>query len=208
MQDRKPTTQKRLMQEFPQINADVAEEIDIKIETKVLAYQSNNVNRDISEEIQEEIKKHIKVKNLKLIKSKSNKLANEYLENNKIWILQENWYCLLAYFITIATMILRCIEMKTKTNDWISLIMYFVALILWIFIVKIKEFMSLKVERFFIAFNNQAPCMIIISSILFYLVVCVCTCRYIWVAVIVLSFLGCMLFTYLWYKREKIYMDT
>ena len=52
MQDRKPTTQKRLMQEFPQINADVAEEIDIKIETKVLAYQSNNVNRDISEEIQ------------------------------------------------------------------------------------------------------------------------------------------------------------
>lgn len=65
MQDRKPTTQKRLMQEFPQINADVAEEIDIKIETKVLAYQSNNVNRDISEEIQEEIKKHIKVKKLK-----------------------------------------------------------------------------------------------------------------------------------------------
>lgn len=208
MQDRKPTTQKRLMQEFPQINADVAEEIDIKIKTKVLAYQSNNVNRDISEEIQKEIKKHIKVKNLKLIKSKSNKLANEYLENNKIWILQENWYCLLAYFITIATMILRCIEMKTKTNDWISLIMYFVALILWIFIVKIKEFMSLKAERFFIAFNNQAPCMIIISSILFYLVVCVCTCRYIWIAVIVLSFFGCMLFTYLWYKREKIYMDT
>ena len=174
---------------------------------KVLAYQSNNVNRDISEEIQKEIKKHIKVKNLKLIKSKSNKLANEYLETNKIWILQENWYCLLAYFITIATMILRCIEMKTKTNDWISLIMYFVTLILWIFIVKIKEFMSLKAERFFIAFNNQAPCMIIISSILFYLVVCVCTCRYIWGAVIVLAFFECILFTYLWYKREKIYMD-
>ena len=208
MQDRKPTTQKRLMQEFPQIDADVAEEIDIKIKTKVLAYQSNNVNRDISEEIQKEIKKHIKTKNLKLIKSKSNKLANEYLENNKIWILQENWYCLLAYFITIATMILRCIEIKTKTNDWISLIMYFVALILWIFIVKIKGFMSLKAERFFIAFNNQAPCMIIISLILFYLVVCICTCKYIWVAVIVLSFLGCMLVTYLWYKREKIYMDT
>lgn len=208
MQDRKPTTQKRLMQEFPQINADVVEEIDIKIKTKVLTYQSNNVNRDISEEIQKEIKKHLKVKNLKLIKSKSNKLAKEYLENNKIWILQENWYCLLAYFITIATMILRCIEMKTKTNDWISLIMYFVVLILWIFIVKIKGFMSLKAEKFFTAFNNQAPCMIIISSILFYLVVCVCTCRYIWGAVIVLSFLVGMLFTYLWYKREKIYMDT
>ena len=51
MQDRKPTTQKRLMQEFQQINADVAEEIDIKIKTKVLAYESSDFNRDISEEI-------------------------------------------------------------------------------------------------------------------------------------------------------------
>ena len=90
MQDRKPTTQKRLMQEFQQINADVAEEIDIKIKTKVLAYESSDFNRDISEEIQKEIKKHTKVKNLKLIKKKSNKLAKEYLENNRIWILQEN----------------------------------------------------------------------------------------------------------------------
>ena len=65
MQDRKPTTQKRLMQEFPQINADVAEEIDIKIKTKVLAYESDTVNRDIFEELYKEIKKHTKVKNLK-----------------------------------------------------------------------------------------------------------------------------------------------
>lgn len=208
MQDRKPTTQKRLMHEFQQINADVAEEIDIKIKTKVLAYESSDFNRDISEEIQKEIKKHTKVKNLKLIKKKSNKLAKEYLENNRIWILQENWYCLLAYFITIATMILRCVEVETKMNDIISFGIYFITLILWTLIVKRKEFMSSKMERFFIAFNNQAPCIIVISSILFYLVVCVCTCRYIWVAVIVLSFLGCMLFTYLWYKREKIYMDT
>lgn len=125
MQDRKPTTQKRLMQEFQQINADVAEEIDIKIKTKVLAYESSDFNRDISEEIQKEIKKHTKVKNLKLIKKKSNKLAKEYLENNRIWILQENWYCLLAYFITIATMILRCVEVDTKMNDIISFGIYF-----------------------------------------------------------------------------------
>ena len=199
MQDKKPTTQKRLMQEFPRINDDVAEEIDIKIKTKVLVYESSDFNRDISEEIQKEIKKHTKVKNLKLIKKKSNKLAKEYLEN---------WYCLLAYFITIATMILRCVEVETKMNDLISFAIYFITLILWTLIVRRKEFMSSKMERFFIAFNNQAPCIIVISSILFYLVVCVCTSRYIWVAVIVLSFFGCMLFTYLWYKREKIYMDT
>lgn len=203
-----PQTQIRLMKEFPQINADVAKEIDIMIKTKVLAYESDTVNRDISEELQKEIKKYTKMKNVKKVKNKCNKLASEYLENNRIWNLQENWYCLLAYFITIATMILRCIDVKTKTNDLISLVMYFAVLGLWIFIVKTKRFMGLKAERFLIAFNNNAPSLIIVSSLLFYSVVCTCTCtcRYIWIAVIVLTFLGCMLLTYLWYKREKIYM--
>lgn len=199
-----PQTQIRLMKEFPQINADVAKEIDIMIKTKVLAYESDTVNGDISEELQKEIKKYTKMKNVKKVKNKCNKLASEYLENNRIWNLQENWYCLLAYFITIATMILRCIDVKTKTNDLISLVMYFAVLGLWIFIVKTKRFMGLKAERFLIAFNNNAPSLIIVSSLLFYSVVC--TCRYIWIAVIVLTFLGCMLLTYLWYKREKIYM--
>lgn len=106
----------------------------------------------------------------------------------------------------LVTMILRCIDVKTKTNDLISLVMYFAVLGLWIFIVKTKRFMGLKAERFLIAFNNNAPSLIIVSSLLFYSVVCTCTCRYIWIAVIVLTFLGCMLLTYLWYKREKIYM--
>lgn len=71
-------------------------------------------------------------------------------------MLQENWYCLLAYFITIATMILRVKDVKTeKMNDLISLVMYLVALILWIIIVKTKKLMSLRVERFLIAFNHH-----------------------------------------------------
>lgn len=201
-----PQTQIRLMKEFPQINTDVAKEIDIKIKTKILAYESDTVNRDISEGIQKEIKKYTKTKNVKKVKNKCNKLASEYLENNRIWNLQENWYCLLAYFITIATMILRCIDVKTKTNDWISLAMYFAVSGLWIIIVKTKRFMGLKAESFLIAFNNNAPFLTIVSSLFFYTVVCTCTCRYIWIAVIVLTFFGCMSLTYLWYKREKIYM--
>ena len=132
-------------------------------------------------------KKYIKNKNFKRIKKKCNKLASEYLENNRIWMLQENWYCLLAYFITIATMILRVKDVKTeKMNDLISLVMYLVALIL-------------------IAFNHHAPSMIVISSLLFYLVVCLCTNRCIWIGVIVLSFLVCIWLTCLWYKRENKY---
>lgn len=63
-----PQTQIRLMKEFPQINADVAKEIDIMIKTKVLAYESDTVNRDISEELQKEIKKYTKMKNVKKVK--------------------------------------------------------------------------------------------------------------------------------------------
>ena len=59
MYDKQTKTQKRLIKEFPEINDDTAEDIDIKIKTKVLTYQSNNINRDVSEELQEEIKKYI-----------------------------------------------------------------------------------------------------------------------------------------------------
>ena len=36
------------MKEFPEINDGAAEDIDIKMKTKVLTYQSNNINRDVS----------------------------------------------------------------------------------------------------------------------------------------------------------------
>lgn len=39
----------------------------LKIKTKVLAYESDTVNRDIFEELYKEIKKHTKVKNLEKV---------------------------------------------------------------------------------------------------------------------------------------------
>ena len=45
-------------------------------------------------------------------------------------------------------MILRCVEVETKMNDIISFNVYFIVLILWTPIVKRKEFMSSKMERF------------------------------------------------------------
>lgn len=56
MQEKPPKTQRRLMKEFPEINVDVACNIDIKVKAKVLTYQSDNVNRDVSKVLQEEIK--------------------------------------------------------------------------------------------------------------------------------------------------------
>jgi hypothetical protein len=203
MQHKLPKTQKRLLKEFPQMDMEMVEDIDVKIKTKVLIYQSDNINKDVSTVLQEEIKKHIKVKNTDKLKKKCNKLASEYLENNRIWMLQENWFCLLAYFITITTMILRTVEVETEVNDKISLVMYGISLVLWLIMVNTKRLMSLKVEKFLNAFNNHAPSVIFTSSLVFYLTVCLCTCRCIWWAVIVLSFLVCIYLTYLWYKREN-----
>ena len=109
----------------------------------------------------------------------------------------------MAYFVSIATMILRVLEVKTKTNDCISFVLYFVALLLWILIVQIKRLMGLKADRFLVAFNHHAPSVIIVSSLLFYIVVCLCDYRSVWIAVIVLSFVACMWLTCLWYKREN-----
>lgn len=201
MQDKRPKTQRRLMEEFPEINADVAENIDIKTKAKVLTYQLDNVNRDVSIVLQEEIKKCVKTKNFGKISKKCNKLANEYLENNRIWILQENWYCLLAYFVTIATMILRVFEVKTETNDLICYVFCHVTVM--VIIVQTKRLMGLKADRVLVAFNHHAPSVIIVSSLLFYMAVCLCDYRSVWIAVIVLSFVACMWPACLWYKREN-----
>ena len=147
MQDKLPKTQRRLMKEFPEIKEDVAESIDIKIKAKVLTYRSDNVNKDVSVVLREEIKKCVKTKNIGKISKKCNKLASEYLENNSIWFLQENWYCLLAYFVTLATMFLRVVEVKTEMNDLISFVMYFVAALLWLIIVQTKRLMGLKAAQ-------------------------------------------------------------
>ena len=68
MQHKLPKTQKRLLKEFPQMDMEMVEDIDVKIKTKVLIYQSDNINKDVSTVLQEEIKKHIKVKNTDKLK--------------------------------------------------------------------------------------------------------------------------------------------
>lgn len=77
MQDKQPKTQRRLMEEFPEINADVAENIDIKTKAKVLTYQSDNVNRDVSIVLQEEIKNVLRLRILeKLVRNVINLQVN------------------------------------------------------------------------------------------------------------------------------------
>lgn len=169
-----------------------------------MTYQPMQVNEDISKYIQTmAICGYVRGNNSDKIKKKSNKLAAYYLENNKLWILQENWYCLLAYIITIITMIGRVLEVETSLNDKVSCGMYFGALVVWLILVKSKRFMGEEAEKFLKAFNNHAPSMIIISSLLFYLIISICSLKVVWVAVIIISVITCIWITALWYKRQK-----
>lgn len=194
---------KELIRFFPEIPIEKANKIDIEIKKRILVYQSSKINDDIAEFIREEaIKDYIYSKNKDKIKKKSNKLAAIYLENNRQWMMQENWFCILAYIITIVTMICRILEINTNINDNISIIMYFISLVIWIGIVKSKPLMGKKAELFLDVFNQNMPIMIIISSMAFYIAVCVCPCKIVWILIILLFVCLSMRNVIHWYKME------
>lgn len=68
---------------------------------------------------------------------------------------------------------------------------------------KNKKIMGIKADKLLTVFNNQAPVIVIISSLSFYIAVSFCSNERVWCAIIVLSFWECVWFTRLWYKREK-----
>ncbi len=205
MKNRLTITQKRLLDEFPEIDIELVKKIDIDVMTKIIKHQSSNINEDISRYLQNEVKHYIKTKNSNTIKEKCDKLVNGYLENNRVWYLQENWYCLLAYFITIATLVMRLFDLNSEENDKFSICLYFFVILIWLIIVNGKCLMGLKAEIFLLSFNHHAPSWIIISSLLFYMVAYDCQNIIIMSAVIVIPFVACIWLTWLWYKRLMKY---
>lgn len=203
MKDKLSSQAKELLKVFPEIPISMASELDIEIKKKIMAYQPKKINEDTSTYIRTKvIKEYVNSKNSGKIKKKCNKLASEYLENERQWILQENWFCILAYIITIVTMICRVLEINTFLNDIISFCMYFLGVVAWLGLVGSKRFMGKKAEIFLSAFNHHAPSLTMVSSLLFYLVLL--TKKEIAGAVVIgLSVAYCGWITILWYKRLK-----
>lgn len=168
-----------------------------------MAYEAANINNDISNLIQLEIKKYVKSKNQRKINKKCNKLAALYLDNNRQWLLQENLFCLLAYFITIVTMICRVQEFDTTLNDGICFAIHFIVLGVWVSLVNCRKLMGKRMEKFLRAFDNQAPAITVFSSFIFYLMVCFWKVKSIWIVCIIVSVVACTGFTILWYKRQN-----
>lgn len=193
----------KLLKEFPGIPLDKVGEADVEIKARILAYQNEKTNEDVATLIRSVVTDYIKCTNSKKLVKKSNKLAGFYLENNRIWNFQENWFCLLAYIISIITMICRVLELETLVNDITLFCIYLIALFVWIRITNNKKLMGKEIEKYFIAFNNHAPSWTIISSMVFYLAVISDVPKGVLIAIIIASVVLGGSLSWTWYQRLK-----
>ncbi|MFR0742801.1 MAG: hypothetical protein ACLSHE_13425 [Roseburia sp.] len=116
------TQAKSLYKEFPNLSESDIRSIDNKIKKKIDTMSNTKEYMEISKFIQDEVSNLYKNKqsiNAKKIKKKANRLALMYIENSRVFSLQESWYALLAFFIAIANMIQRIVDAKL-TGELIS----------------------------------------------------------------------------------------
>ncbi len=161
---------------------------------------------DFSKVVSEEITKYYKCSNLDKLSKKCNGITECYKKNGREWLLQENWFCLLAYVIMIATMICRVLQLATKNNDIVTFIVYLAASVIWCCIVKCKKLMGKKSEIFLAAFNHQAPMLSIVMPMLFFFMIV----KYdspvnllLGSIIILASIIYCVYGTLHWYYRSK-----
>lgn len=111
------TQAKSLYKEFPNLSESDIRSIDNKIKKKIDTMSNTKEYMEISKFIQDEVSNLYKNKqsiNVKKIKKKANRLASMYIENSRVFSLQESWYALLAFFIAIANMIQRIVNFDIK----------------------------------------------------------------------------------------------
>lgn len=169
------TQMQLLIKEFPEISKDKAAEIDSKLKDKISSQTNSNLLDKLAEELVQEIQPLIASRNRKKIKKKCKAVLEFYINNEHQYVLQENWFCLLAYLISLVVMIVRVINVSVECNDMLSWGMYFGALLIWLVLVKIKYAMSDNAKLLLDSFNRCAPSMTIIGSLLFYTAICLKT---------------------------------
>lgn len=162
--------EKQIKKSFPELETTKIREFHKVIKSDIVSYTNDNLIDMVTNRLVEKIMPCLNTSNHDKVKKKCKKLVATYWEYNKQDLLQENWFCLLAYCISIATMICRILEMNTKNNDLASFIFCFVALLIWIAIVNTKKMMNNKVSHFLECFNRCAPSMTIISNTIFYFI--------------------------------------
>lgn len=184
----------------------IAHDAGYNIKSRTSLETISLTNKDFSKVVREEVTKYYNCSNTDKLSKKCNRIIECYKKNGREWLLQENWFCLLAYVIMIATMICRVLQLANKNNDIVTFIVYLAASVIWCCIVKCKKLMGKKSEIFLAAFNHQAPMLSIVMPMLFFFMIV----KYdspvnllLGSIIILASIIYCVYGTLHWYYRSK-----
>jgi len=158
----------QLKKEISNLSDAEAIEIDKVIKEYIIKDPDKNQIEDVSNKLVELISGKYPKRSKKELQKKCNKLAAVYTENNRTDILQESWFCVFGYFISIVSLVLRHLEIEQNYSDFVYFLLFSLLLVIWLIIVNRKNYMGEKAEYYLNRFNRVAPAVVMICGALYY----------------------------------------
>lgn len=192
----------KIKKAFPELDIMTVRKINEEALNKVRYYEAENKVEELSIFLQSKIGECIRSKNVRKIRKVCNGLARLYWENNRRYTLQESWFGLLAYLISIPAMVTRILDVQTRINDWLTLGMYAAIMMVWFLLDKFHGYMGERTERFLTAFNHHISSWTVVSVLIFYTAVCARANTEILIVSIFIPFTICIWLTWNTYKKK------
>lgn len=186
---------------FSELTEDQVEKYDAFIKSRIISCSNAEIVKDITKDFVVMIEPNLLDTDHQIVENKCRRIVNSYMLDDRLFILQENWFCLLAFLIAIVSMICRIVEFSTEINDKTAYTSYFIALIIWFCFVTTKRFMNETTYLFLSCFNRCAPLITIIMGAVFYK--CILCSFPEWVLWLIPSISLVMTFVFTIYRFQK-----
>lgn len=194
----------KLKEILPGASDEALKKIDSKIKTEVSSLKQNAcIDLYQDQDLFRIIRGVVLSEDDRNIKKIQKQIVEYYLENDNQLELQENWFCLFAYILSIILMVLRIIEVKPKTNDVASLALYVGLMVIWIPVANSKCMMNKNVGLWLSSFNRCAPSITFIGGTMFYLTVVSGLSQTLLIIIVVLSVIITSYLTITLHRKAK-----
>lgn len=156
------------------INNKESTELDHNIRTYIFNVDmKNGLKKYIIQELKNT--ERYKKDTSKNVEKKCKKIAGDYLENNKNWIISEGVMCIVAYIFTLATMIdtvLRDIWLEYAERIHLDSMLFLLCVVLIFMAMLINHFKksNKNFQLFVEVFNRFSPTIIMLTLTIFYFV--------------------------------------
>lgn len=166
---REIATIREIQRYFPKLSREKVEIIDRNIKTSI-------ANDDSYENIKLYVQRELKGQKAKKKYSfwvACAAIADEYDNNSKKWMSQENLFCFFALHTTIISLLWTLAEKVTGNEKWTSdfrqFVLYGLSFVIFKFLeCKVWVYKSERFNRFLEMLNRYAPLLIMLSTMLFY----------------------------------------